>query len=168
MLIASPEGQADWNNQERMRGQPYLCDSEISSALRCFTSVNSSKNVSSKSDLYVTSQTANVRPQFKTYLHREVITDGKSVNPYREARQRKCRKEIAPRYEVDVTPMPQGSVGNLPSPKEDETWENTLTCETSPHPERHTAQKRAGDGSNWRLVPKLAYAIVIEAEWSRP
>lgn len=52
-------------------------------------------------------------------------------------------RQIAPRYEVDVTPMPQGSVGNLPSPKEDETWENTLTCETSPHPERHTAQKES-------------------------
>ena len=38
-----------------LSGQPYLCDSEISSALRCFISVNSSKNVSSKSDLYVTS-----------------------------------------------------------------------------------------------------------------
>lgn len=44
-------------------------------------------------------------------------------------------RQIAPRYEVDVTPMPQGSVGNLPSPKEDETWENTLTCEMVPHPE---------------------------------
>lgn len=49
-------------------------------------------------------------------------------------------RQIAPRYEVDVTPMPQGSVGNLPSPKEDETWENTLTCEMVPHPERHTTQ----------------------------
>ena len=77
-------------------------------------------------------------------------------------------RQIAPRYEVDVTPMPQGSVGNSSTPKEDETRENTLTCETSPHPERHTAQKRASDGSNWRLVPKLAYAIVIEAERSRP
>ena len=77
-------------------------------------------------------------------------------------------RQIAPRYEVDVTPMLQGLVGNPPTHKGDETRKSTLTCEMAPHPERHTAQKRASDGSNWRLVPKLAYAIVIEAEWSRP
>lgn len=49
-------------------------------------------------------------------------------------------RQIAPRYEVDVTPMPQGPVGNPPSTKGDETRENTLTCETAPHPERHTTQ----------------------------
>ena len=29
-------------------------------------------------------------------------------------------------------------------------------------------KKRASLGSNWRSVPKFAYAIGIEAEWSRP
>ena len=52
-------------------------------------------------------------------------------------------RQIAPRYEVDVTPMPQGPVGNPPSTKGDETRENTLTCEMVPHPERHTAQKES-------------------------
>ena len=52
-------------------------------------------------------------------------------------------RQIAPRCEVDVTPMPQGSVGNPPTPKGDETRENTLTCEMAPHPERHTAQKES-------------------------
>ena len=52
-------------------------------------------------------------------------------------------RQIAPRYEVDLTPMPQGPVGNSPTPKEDETRENTLTCEMEPHPERHTAQKES-------------------------
>ena len=48
-------------------------------------------------------------------------------------------RQIAPRYEVDVTPMLQGPVGNPPTPKVDETRENTLTCEMAPHPERHSA-----------------------------
>ena len=52
-------------------------------------------------------------------------------------------RQIAPRYEVDVTLMPQGPVGNPPTPKGDETRENTLTCEMAPHPERHTAQKES-------------------------
>ena len=39
--------------------------------------------------------------------------------------------------------MPQGPVGNPPTPKGDETQENTLTCEMVPHPERHTAQKES-------------------------
>ena len=52
-------------------------------------------------------------------------------------------RQIAPRYEVDVTPMPQGPVGNLPSSKGDETRKNTLTCEMEPHPEQHTAQKES-------------------------
>ena len=52
-------------------------------------------------------------------------------------------RQITPRCEVNVTPMLQGPVGNLPSPKGDETPENTLTCEMAPHPERHTAQKES-------------------------
>ncbi len=52
-------------------------------------------------------------------------------------------RQITPRCEVNVTPMLQGPVGNLPSPKGDETRENTLTCEMAPHPERHTAQKES-------------------------
>lgn len=52
-------------------------------------------------------------------------------------------RQIAPRYEVDVTPMPQGSVGNPPTPKGDEIRKNTLTCEMEPLPERHTAQKES-------------------------
>ena len=43
-------------------------------------------------------------------------------------------RQIAPRNEVDVTPMLQGPVGNPPSPKGDKTRKNTLTCEMAPHP----------------------------------
>ena len=39
--------------------------------------------------------------------------------------------------------MPQGPVGNPPTPKGDETGKYTLTCETAPHPKRHSAQKES-------------------------
>lgn len=52
-------------------------------------------------------------------------------------------RQIAPRYEVDVTPMLQGPVGNPPPHKGDEPRKNTLTCEMAPHPERHSAQKES-------------------------
>ncbi len=77
-------------------------------------------------------------------------------------------RQIAPRYEVDVTPILQGPVGNPPTPKGDET-EKYLDLRNGATPgATYRIKKKASHGSNRRLVPKRAYAIGIEAERSRP